>query len=451
MSQATLPAPARTAARGAANRPYGVLVEFDSPIDLKVAAEAARDEGFTRWDTHSPFPIHGMERAMGIRMTILPVLVFACGATGMLTGLFLQWWANASDPIAYQFVFEYIPTWFQAFLGYGFLVSGKPYFSLPANIPIIFELTVLFSAIGAVFLMFGINGLPCWNRPIFQCERFRRVTDDRFFLCVEAADPKFDPQRTLRWAESLGGAAVEVLYDRDESDDQPPAIFARVGLFSALLALIPLLIIVMARSSKSESPRWHIIQDMDNQERYKAQQAMPLFADGRSMRPVVAGTVARGAEFLQEDEHFFRGLVDAQLATSFPPRDPTRDEPLIVDDAFLRRGQERFNIVCAQCHGRDGIGQGLVNQRGLELTGDRGGAWVQATNMHDAEPRGRAHGHLFNTITNGIRTMPAYGDRIPERDRWAIVAYVRALQRARNARESDFPPDVLRELEARRP
>lgn len=170
---------------------YGILIEFEEPEKLVAACRQVRDQGFERWDAYSPFPIHGMDRAMGIRETRLPLLIFAGGLTGFATALLMQWWMNAID--------------------YPFLISGKPLFGLPANIPITFELTVLFAAITTVIGMWGSNGLPCLYHPVFKSEHFRRVTADRFFIVLEASDKKFDPQGTRDFAESLGGIHVERL------------------------------------------------------------------------------------------------------------------------------------------------------------------------------------------------------------------------------------------------
>lgn len=423
-----------------------LLAEFNEPQDLVAAARKVREAGYRHFDAHSPFPVHGIDDAIGIRATKLPWLVMACGVAGCLTGLGLQWWANASDPLGFQFMMDWFSHWFQSFLGYQFLISGKPAFSLPANIPVIFELTILFSAIGTVIAMLVFNNLPLWSNPVFQSRRIARATNDKFFLVIDARDPKFNAAETERMLSSLRHVAgVERIVDQDNTPANPPKAFVRFGMTAALLALIPLLVVAMARGAKSHKPRYHIIQDMDNQERFKAQQAQAMFADGRSMRPVVEGTIARGGQFLHEDSHYFTGLVNGQYATTFPQVNGTTGRPLVINEAFLEHGRQRFNIICATCHGRDGTGQGPVNRRALEI----GGGWVQASNFHDAEPRSRAHGFIFNAITNGVRTMPAYGDRIPEYDRWAIVAYVRALQYSTQAPESDVPAEIMNELNSR--
>lgn len=172
---------------------YGLLAEFDTPDEVLEAAEKVRDAGYTRWDVHTPFPVHGMDGAMGIRRTVLPKIVFAGGVTGAAVALLLQWFTND--------------------FSYPFIVSGKPYFSLPAFIPVTFELTVLFAAITAVVSMLLLNRLPEWYNTVFTSERFRKVTDDRFFIVIEKRDPLFDAGRTRELLESAGAAAVESLED----------------------------------------------------------------------------------------------------------------------------------------------------------------------------------------------------------------------------------------------
>jgi mono/diheme cytochrome c family protein len=193
------------------------------------------------------------------------------------------------------------------------------------------------------------------------------------------------------------------------------------------LAFLPFACIFKARYSTSDLPRIHLIQDMDNQPRFKSQQVNPLFADTRADRPFVAGTVARG--HLDENDALDRGIVDGHWVETFP---------VPVTPALLARGQERFGIYCTPCHGMAGYGDGIVAARADRL---QEGTWVPPASMHDPSVLARPVGHIFNTITNGIRTMPSYGSQIPRTDRWAIVAYVRALQLSQHAPIADLKPD----------
>ena len=164
---------------------YGLLVEFDNVDDLIEGAETVRDAGYTKWDAHTPFVVHGLDRAMGIKPTFLPFLVLVGGFVGLAGGIGLQWWTNAVD--------------------YPFLISGKPLFSLPANIPVAFETTILIAAITALVGMLGLNRLPQLYHPLFTSNRFRKATDDRFFISIEASDPIFDAETTRELLEGLDG------------------------------------------------------------------------------------------------------------------------------------------------------------------------------------------------------------------------------------------------------
>lgn len=172
---------------------YGIIAEFSDVNSILKAAEKVREAGFSNWDVHSPFPIHGMDKAMGVRKTFLPWISIVCALTGTTVGLLMQWWMNAVD--------------------YPYLISGKPYFSLPANIPVIFELSVLFGALSTVAGMFILNGLPRLYHPLITNERFLKVSDDKFFIAIEAIDPKFDRNSTKEFLSSLGSSAVEEVED----------------------------------------------------------------------------------------------------------------------------------------------------------------------------------------------------------------------------------------------
>jgi hypothetical protein len=171
----------------------GLLAEYESVDAVLKAAGKVRKAGFTRWDVHSPFPIHGIDHVMGIRPTVLPWLVLGGGLSGLIGGLVLQWYCNAYD--------------------YPVIISGKPFWSLPANIPVIFECTVLLSALTAVFGMFSLNGLPKLYNPLFKSERFLRVTDDRFFIVIDASDRRFDEAETTRLLQDSGAVAIERIED----------------------------------------------------------------------------------------------------------------------------------------------------------------------------------------------------------------------------------------------
>lgn len=195
----------------------------------------------------------------------------------------------------------------------------------------------------------------------------------------------------------------------------------------AVLSFLPIALIARERATRVDRPRIRIIPDMDQQAKLKAQSSNAIFADGRADRPPVEGAVAQGEA--RGDDHFFRGIVGGTWAETFP---------VALTPEVLKRGQERYGIYCAPCHGLAGYGDGVVNVRAERL---QEGTWTPPSSLHDATVAGRPAGHLFNTVTNGIRSMAPYGPQIEERDRWAIVAYVRALQRSQATRVEDVPAD----------
>lgn len=382
---------------------HGLLAEYASPWQLVEASKKVRDAGYSRWDTYSPFAIHGIDPAMGIRMTVLPWIVLGAGVTGLATAILLQWWTNAYD--------------------YAWIVSGKPFWSIPANVPIMFELTVLFAGLTTLFAMLALNGLPHPSHPLDLKERFAHSTNDRFFLLIQASDPKFEEAET----RALLAGTDPALLDEVREDRVTPSALPRTIVYGLLMltavAAIPLALAVKARSSLSREPRIHLIGDMDWQPKYKAQRQNTFFSDTRAHRDQVAGTVAVGE--LRDDDHFYRGKVNGQYAKTFPGQ-------IAITEQTMERGRERFGIYCSPCHGLDGEGDGMVAKRAdlLISTGrGKGMKWVPPASLIQEMIRIQPVGQLFETITQGVRNMPSYASQVSPEDRWAIILYVRALQR----------------------
>jgi len=458
---------------------HGVVAEYTSVDTLLAACRRVRDAGYEKTDAFTPFPVHGIDKALGIKPTVLPWIVLGAGVTGTATALVMQVWMNAYD--------------------YPYIISGKPFLSLPAFMPVAFELTVLFASFGAFFGMWALNGLPRFSNPVFTDPRFDRVTDDRFFLYIDSKDGQFDRGGVEKLLGDTETDYVQTVVDDDSSDKVPKPFFMIWGLVAAL-SVIPLLIVLKMRVSHSSQPRFHVFYDMDFSPSKDAQQYSTLFRDGRAMRPDVPGTVARGE--MQADLDFMTGIdmnalsvIDRpradRLVRSFNPlyqaeaesaqesksQDVTQAEkadegsdsdgdksgadadkgdsdkpdaeadakpsvmdttpwlssnPLVLDEKVLANGRKNFGIYCSVCHGMNGSGNGLVNVRAQKILAQ---SWIPPSSLHqetlyaDKYPDGK----LFSTISNGIRKMPGYSGQIKTRDRWAIVAYVRALQLSQNA------------------
>ncbi len=227
----------------------------------------------------------------------------------------------------------------------------------------------------------------------------------------------------------------ETLAPRQPKLHRPPFVMIAGFLILTIATWLPLVLFARARTQTTDEPRVSIMQDMGTQPKYREQQSSDVFADGRADRPPIEGTVARGQ--LHDDDFLDRGFThptgaDVKFFDGFPPQ-------IRVTEQLLARGQERFNIYCSICHGHDGYGHGPVNERAVELGSlePTSTKWTQAASLHQDNVRPRPNGHLYNTINVGIRSMPGYGSQIGAQDRWAIVAYVRALQLSQNA-----PPNL---------
>lgn len=537
---------------------HGVVAEFTDVDSLLAACRRVRDAGYTKADAFTPFPVHGIDTALGIKPTVLPWIALAAGLTGTCIALTMQIWMNGID--------------------YQYIISGKPFISLPAFIPVTFELTILLASFGTFFGMWALNGLPKFSNPMFTSPRFDRVTDDTFFLFLDAKDSRFDEAGAKNLLADLGGEFIEPVLEDDTPKTIPKALL--VGLAATIaLSLIPALAVARMRVTKSESPRFHIFPDMDFSPAKDAQVTSTLFTDGRGNRPDVPGTVTRGS--LDWDLDFQTGINMEELARIDAPRaqqlvammqsdeptgadkaaeavaeakaktekpapkkdavekaapnaeskpEPKADEttkpepkkpapkqkpakepaskktaaakpaakkpaadvseaepkpetemeakseeasatpdslqpatgetvatdktpwlkknPLVLSQAVLERGQQQFNIYCSVCHGVNGAGNGLVNRRAQQILAT---TWTPPSNIHDPtlHQESYADGKLYSTITNGIRKMPGYAGQIKAEDRWAIVAYVRALQESRSSSLEDVPPAQRNELKKR--
>ncbi|MEE8577130.1 MAG: DUF3341 domain-containing protein [candidate division Zixibacteria bacterium] len=173
---------------------FGVLAEFSGTDTLLKAVHTVSEAGYQKYDSYSPFPIHGMDKAMGLGRSPLGYMIGFSGAAGLIGITLFIWWVSAID--------------------YPLVISGKDLFSFQAFIPPIFAITILASAIMATFGMIALNKFPRWHHPLFDSEMFSRATDDGFFVCIEADDPKFDLDRTIEFLKSAGATKVEVIDNR---------------------------------------------------------------------------------------------------------------------------------------------------------------------------------------------------------------------------------------------
>lgn len=170
---------------------YGLIATFDTPRDLYLAAEKVRDAGYKNWDCITPFPVHGLDKAMGLRRSIVPRISLAGGITGFCTGMTLIWWTGGID--------------------YRLTVGGKPLFSPLFAFPISYELTILFTAFATIGGMFFLNGLPMHYHPVLKYDQIKRGMTDRFFIVIEARDPRYNLANTKSLLTQAGGKEIKEL------------------------------------------------------------------------------------------------------------------------------------------------------------------------------------------------------------------------------------------------
>ena len=454
----------------------GVLGQFDDPHTLIQACETLRDSGVNKMDAFTPYPIHGIEKAIGIPRTILPWIVLVIASGGICIGLGMQWYTNATMNL--------LPFW----SGYEFRIGGKPFFSLPANIPVTFEVIVLSSAFAAFLGMLVLNGLPRLANPLHRIPRFKRVTNDKFFLMVGAEDANFNASQLRNNFSDWGATDVEEVFE-DQTDWKLPAFLKTFTVLALVMMLVPPALIFRARGMTYTGTRLHVVPDMDWQVKFKTQTEGPLannnttteffFQDIRAQFADLPGTVSRSDQ--SGDSEFFKGIragsdlhsshaTPAVLASTQEETSPAEkpqteetetadatavDEPdwvttipsqVKVDRDTVMRGQRQYNIYCAVCHGYSGEGNGLANNRAVALSTSGESAWTEAKSLYDPTVIDQPVGRIYDTITNGRSTMGPYATRIKPEDRWAIVLYVKALQKTRKdalskATEADSDSD----------
>ncbi|HVJ81420.1 MAG TPA: quinol:electron acceptor oxidoreductase subunit ActD [Planctomycetia bacterium] len=399
------------AAEPEAMKTSGVLAEYATPEGLIAAAEKVAAAGYRKWDCFTPFPVHGLDDAMKIQATRLPWFVLACGLTGLALALGFQTWANGFD--------------------YPWNISGKPLISLPASIPVTFEGTVLFSAIGSFVGVLLFCQLPQLYHPTMRSAKFARATDDRFFLFIEARDRLFEAGKATSLLSGTHPESLETLEEPVHGSPQPGYFKPFTLMLFCLLSIPPLMLFNSRSQPSGDLPRIHIVQDMDKQPKFGPQMGVGenLFADGRAMRPPAVGVVARGE--VKADSQLYEGKVDGKLAKGLPASLP-------ASAALMERGRTMYNIQCSVCHGVAGDGKGTVAVRAQQLAE---GTFIPPLAFHDDRLRNIEDGHLFEVITKGIRTMPGYGHKIVPEDRWAIILYVRALQLSQSASIDVVPAD----------
>lgn len=368
---------------------FAVVGLFDSAQELLQAIPRVRVRNLGRVEAYTPYPVHGIDAALGLRRSPLAGMVLAAGMLGAVTALFFQWWMTAVD--------------------YPIVVGGKALFSWQAFVPIMFEVTVLFATFTAgLGMLFLMNRLPFFGHPLLASKAIAAVTRDKFGLAIEAEGEALDVEAAKTALTTAGATTLEVLPFQRELVPLQFMTRAAMGIFAScvvagyamywVIKLFPVL-----------PPMVH----MEDQPKLDPQKTSAFFKDGHGMQLPVDGTVARGyLPYLIATQEEAAGLAN----------------PLPRTQPVLQEGRTVYNQHCAVCHGLLGTGTPT-------LTSAYG---AKPANLQAQTIRDYPDGKIYHVIMKGKNAMPSYAADLTEEERWAVVHYVRVLQRAQNARDEDF-------------
>jgi len=373
---------------------HSVTGLFHSADEITQAAKEVNKAGYKKFDIHTPYPVHGLEKAMKLKRSTLGYIAFILSAIGAISAILLMWWTMS--------------------VSYPLNISGKPFFSLPAFVPIMFELAVLTASVVGVVLMLTIFfRFPNHSHPLHDTEYMKAVSSDKYGMVIESDDPQFDIDKAKSFLSSIGATDIgEVYWDNNELTAKK-TIFDKKFIFG----LVGLAIIVsggtywlLNKAMFKEPFNW-----MMYQQKLSAQSPTTFFKDGFSMREPVEGTVARG-----------------YMPYPYPADSAVLAEKYLVNPleptvANLNAGKAKFNTFCSPCHDYHGTGQSRLN-----------GQFPNPPSLQSDRVRNWKDGHIFHIITMGQNTMPSYAKTVNETERWQIVLYVRALERAMNAKLEDL-------------
>ncbi len=367
---------------------YGITALFDEPAKLLRAAESVVKEGYSRYDAYSPYPIHGLDTAMKLKRTYIGAVTLIAGLTGASLLLLFAWWTNS--------------------VNYPLVIGGKPLFSWPSYVPLMFEMSVLFGAVSTVTALLAVwLGLPRNSHPLHETEFMKRISDNRFGLAIEAADPKFDEAGTRRLLESLGAECTEFIYQESKTYTLRETVLD--PKFIGALVLVAVLTSGATYFAFAKMIQLRPWTSLNIQDKVLPETQSAFYQDGFAMRPPVEGTVARGQ-------------MPYRYASNLPGAEKFMKNPVLPTKFTMELGQRDFNIYCSPCHGYFADGQSRLQ-----------GQFPVPPSLHIDSLVTAPDGLYYEVITNGYQgVMPSYARQIPRDERWAIIWYIRALQRAQH-------------------
>ncbi|MCX8057766.1 MAG: DUF3341 domain-containing protein [Ignavibacteria bacterium] len=376
------------------NKPlYSVAATFDDVNKLIKAVDKVNEAGYTIYDVHSPYPIHGMPKAMKLKPSKLGFVTLIFGLSGAIFAFLFMYWVNVID--------------------YPLIVGGKPFYQLPAYIPVMFEVTVLSASVFTiVWMLFIMFKFPNLSHPLLDTDYMKKVSVDRYGISIQAKDELFDLVKVKEFLKELGAEEVfEIYFKVDELKDKPKIFDKKFISFLALTTVIVsgITYFILNHLLFMSPFNW-----MHEQFRVDPQTTTTVFKDNFGMRNPVAGTVARG-----HLPYPFKGNpADAEKFLV---------NPLIPTKQVLELGKQKYLTFCSPCHGNFGEGDSRLR-----------GQFPNPPTLHSDKLRNMKDGGIYHIITDGQNVMPSYASQITEEERWAIVHYIRVLQRSLNPKESDL-------------
>jgi mono/diheme cytochrome c family protein len=367
---------------------FGITALFDTPDSIIKAAKKVVSEGYKKFDVNTPYPVHGMDPAMGLKKSKLGFVTLFFGFSGTAFILLFMYWTMSVD--------------------YPLVIGGKPYFALPAFIPITFEFTVLLASLSTVFgMIVAFFNLPYNNHPLHDTNYMNRVSVDLYGLVILAEDQIFDENKVQGLFKNLGATEIEKVYFPEKVTY--PVFDLKFITFLVIIAVAVsgLTYFTLNKFMDMVPFNW-----MAEQDKVIPQEKSVFFADEFGMREPVEGTVARG--FLP---YPYMGIAEPKEYLANPVL-PTKES--------LALGKRKFLTFCSPCHGNYADGDSRLR-----------GQFPNPPSLHTERAINFPDGRIYHVITNGQNAMPSYAAQITRDERWSIVNYIRVLQRAKNASDAD--------------
>lgn len=368
---------------------FGITALFDTPDSIIKAAKKVVSEGYRKFDVNTPYPVHGMDPAMGLKKSKLGFVTLFFGFSGTAFILLFMYWTMSVD--------------------YPLVIGGKPYFALPAFIPITFEFTVLLASLSTVFgMIIAFFNLPYNDHPLHDTNFMKRVSVDRYGLVILAEDEIFDENKVQGMFKNLGATEIEKVYFPEKVTYPVFDLKFITFLIIVALAVSGLTYFTLNKFMDMVPFNW-----MADQDKVIPQEKSVFFADEFGMREPVEGTVARS--YLP---YPFMGIAEPKEYLVNPVL-PTKES--------LDLGKRKFLTFCSPCHGNYADGDSRLR-----------GQFPNPPSLHTERAINFPDGRIYHVITNGQNAMPSYAAQITRDERWSIVNYIRVLQRAKNASDADI-------------